>query len=915
MQGWRRALLVSVAGVVLVVAMAGTGSAASLPRTVRLGQAQVIPTGSRLVSALAADTTLHVSVALKSRDPQALSRYAQAVSDPSSPDYRHYLTVAQFAQRFGASPAAQQSVLASLRAHGLRPGALSANDLTVPVTATAATVANAFSVALSRFRVPALGTQAAHTAYAANRAPALDANIAGDVQAVIGLNDLATPQPLMVPPHRTAASTTRSVAPAQEHPHTVAATPCAAATQAAASQGAYTDNQIDDAYGLNGLYAAGDYGAGQTVALYELEPNLPTDISAFQSCFGTDTTVNYTGVDGGAGTGTGVGEATLDIETIIAAAPAVTIDVYNGMQTGSTPYDIYNQIISNNTAQVISTSWGTCEKDLDSTELQAEASLFQEAAIQGQSLFAAAGDDGSEDCDGSDFDTTDLAVDDPGSQPYVTSVGGARLISTVPSETAWNDEEGAGGGGISSVWGMPSYQSTAPASLNVINSHSSGAPCAATSGDCREVPDVSADADPETGYETYYTDTTGDPPWTAEGGTSAAAPFWAGLMALVNASSSCAGKAVGFANPALYAAANSAYSTDFSDITAGDNDFTAANGGLYPAGAGYDMATGLGSPLAVPLAATLCSESVSIANPGSQTETDGSAISPLQISASGAAGQSFSYSASTLPAGLAISPGGMITGTPTATTATPTTVTVTATSTGGFIGTTTFTINVIPTSVTVNSPGTRTATKGKKITPLTITATDSGSGETLTYSATKLPFGLSISTAGTISGTPKKTGDYHVTVTAKDLTGTTATTSFIYKIVAPKLTATVKLLGVDRAVRDRKLVFSVSADGGKRIREVVITLPGSVTLEKGARAISHFRGGRGRRGSISRHEIVVKLTGAKQVTVTVSGRYVRYSKALARDVHRRKRTKVVLHEKITRTNRAVTRLKFTIRFK
>jgi subtilase family serine protease len=149
---------------------------------------------------------------------------------------------------------------------------------------------------------------------------------------------------------------------------------------------------------------------------------------------------------------------------------------------------------------------------------------------------------------------------------------------------------------------MPSYQSAAPASLHVINVESSGSQCKAASGSfCREVPDVSADADPFSGYLIYF-----DGFWTGIGGTSAAAPLWAAFMALTDASRACAGSSVGFANPALYGVAGSTYAADFNDITSGNNDYTGASGGLYEAGVGYDMASGLGTPNGINLSRTLC---------------------------------------------------------------------------------------------------------------------------------------------------------------------------------------------------------------------------------------------------------------------------------------------------------------------
>ncbi len=488
---------------------------------------------------------------------------------------------------------------------------------------------------------------------------------------------------------------------------------------------------------MTSLYGAGDLGAGQTVALYELEPDKASDISAYQSCYGTDASVTDVTVDGGAGHGYGSGEAALDIEDVIGLAPAAKILVYQGPNNdGTGPYDTYSAIVSQNKASVISTSWGACESALGSAAADAENTLFQEAATQGQSIFAAAGDSGSEDCAGSNS----LAVDDPASQPYVTGVGGTSLstLGPPPTQTVWNDQcsDGAcgGGGGISTLWPMPSYQSGAPSSLNVINADSSGSPCGAPSGGyCREVPDVSADADPSTGYLIYYHGM-----WSGIGGTSAAAPLWAAFTTLTNASSACDGQAIGFANPALYKAAAGAYASDFSDITSGENDITATNDGLYPAGSGFDMASGLGTPLGASLPAALCGGGspvvVTVTNPGNQSDLAGTAVD-LQIAASDADNSTLTYAASGLPEGLSIAPSsGVISGT--VTTAAGSDVTVTATDSGGHAADTTFTWTVTSRSTsTALSCSPRTVAPGSA-TACTATVTDTDTGASSTPSGT-----------------------------------------------------------------------------------------------------------------------------------------------------------------------------------
>jgi subtilase family serine protease len=214
----------------------------------------------------------------------------------------------------------------------------------------------------------------------------------------------------------------------------------------------------------------------------------------------------------------------------------------------------------------------------------------------------------------------------------------------------------------------------------VINENSSGTQCKAAVGTyCREVPDVSADADPYSGYVIYYNGS-----WTSVGGTGAAAALWAALMALTNASSACKGKDIGFANPALYGSAASSYPEDFTDITSGNNDYTPSGytGGLYPAGTGYDMASGLGTPIASGLTAALCDftgpNTIYVTNPGTQTTAVGAKVS-LQIKAIDSDPSAIlTYTAKGLPKGLKLNrTTGLIAGAPTKSGTSSVSVTVT----------------------------------------------------------------------------------------------------------------------------------------------------------------------------------------------------------------------------------------------
>ena len=694
----------ALAACALAVAAALAPVAAASPRGVRVGAAPLVPAPTRLLGMLPRAARLKVAVALSPRDPAALAAFASAVSTPGSSEYRDYITPAQFAQRFGPTPAQIASVRSSLRAHGLAPGAVSANGLAIPVTATAGALGHALSISFTRLLAPSGRVAVAPTA-----APLFDAAVAKLVQGVVGLDTLSVPEPLIM--HPRTVSTGHLTAP---HVATGGPQPCAAATAAAPGLQAYTIDQIAAAYSFPGLYGQGDQGAGQTVAIYELEPNSPTDIAAYQACYGTSAAVSYVPVDGGVGAGSGTGEAALDIENLIGLAPKANVIVYQGPNSnsgspGSGPYDTYSAIISQDKAKVIATSWGQCEPMEGSTDATAENTLFLEAAAQGQTVISAAGDNGSEDCflAGQNLNVQ-LAVDDPSSQQYVTGVGGTSLagVGPPPVEAVWNNggglqallgsSAGAGGGGISTLWKMPAYQTSASASLHVINADSSGAPCGTTGGYCREVPDVSADADPFTGYLIYYQGA-----WSSIGGTSAAAPVWAALVALANASPACSGTSVGFANPALYRAAGSGYAGLFNDVTAGNNDFTGSNGGKFSAGPQYDMGSGLGSPIASALAVPLC-ETVTVTNPGPQTSILGHRLR-LQIHATDAANASLTYRATGLPSGVSIDHAtGLITGAPKR--LGTSTVVVSATDTAGRTSSTSFSSRVVPATVLSTSP-------------------------------------------------------------------------------------------------------------------------------------------------------------------------------------------------------------------
>ncbi len=708
-----------------------------------------LPHGARELGALPASTPLRLTVALKPRDPAALSAYASAVSTPGSAEYHRYLSVAGFAHRFAPTAAERRLVTARLRADGLRVGASSPNGLSIMVRGSAGVTQTAFSTAIARYAVPGRGTVQVPA-----RAPRLHGRAGALVQAVVGLDTIAPSGAVRM---RGAARRPGGDLVADAVGHSSAGpVPCAAAKAEAASQGGFTPDQIAARYGLSNYYAAGDEGRGVTVALYELEPFSAADIASYQACMGTSTTVQTETVDGGAGSGSGSGEAATDVEDLIGLVPDATIRVYEGPPTGLGAYATYSAIVSDDAARVVSTSWGVCEAEQGALAAQAENSLFQEAAVQGQSVLAASGDSGADDCGNGT-----RAVDDPASQPFVTAVGGTSAHGA--TDTVWDNAFGAGGGGASSLWPRPAWQSAAAAQ--------SAVSCGSAGTACREVPDISVDSDPTTGYTGVYRGA-----WRILGGTSVAAPTVAALAALADASPACASHPLGFLDPALYA-----HAADIADVTSGSNSFDGVLG--YAAGPGYDMASGLGTPTAA-LGPALCGDSLSLATPAAQSWSTARAVA-FAPSARSVTGAAITFTASGLPAGLVMnSSTGAITGTPS--TAGRYSITLTAIDADGAGASATFAAVVTrPPAVATSSTHAVSSTHAARSTHLavkqlrTIVASVGRTlrirlhlhlrdvhGWRLRYQATGLPAGLRIgSRSGVVSGTPRHAG--HATVTIR----------------------------------------------------------------------------------------------------------------------------------------------------
>ncbi|HTR91966.1 MAG TPA: S53 family peptidase [Trebonia sp.] len=614
------ATISTLAGALAAVIIPSADAAAGAPVALA-GSAAALPAGAVRLGALPASRTLTVDVTLKLGNEAGLDALLAGLADPKSPYFRHFVGKDEFGPEFGLSLAGIDAVRSGLSSLGLNPGPTDPDRLFIPVTGTAAAIGRAFGTTLVNYRLPG-----GRVAYENTTAPRVPASIAPYIQGIIGLDNIYRAQRAS---HRQPVSSTQgpAVPAATAAPAAHPAKPCTTATNVAVAFRGYTADELASHYGMTALYKLGDLGQGTRVALAELEPNLSTDIAGYKSCYGITTKVEDTVVDKGVGTGAGEGEAALDIENVAGIAPATTIDVYQDGSTTVDPlFDIASKVAAMDRDQVFSISYGLCEKEAGTAVLAAYQKVFKTLDAKGITTVAASGDSGSTGCyEGGTTQSTVLSPWVPAASPYVLSIGGTAMTSAGPlsTEVAWNGSTskfpGAGGGGVSALLCMPSYQDfnqvfpkTDPPIAGMVSAQSVKAKSCVSGKDPkgyrRQVPDISADAASSSPYIIVYTGK-----WFASWGTSAATSLIAGEAALIDSSPYCSAKGwgsgthVGILPQALYSmmTVNSAvlYAQTprwaLRDITKGNNDDTASGytGGLYPATKGYDMATGLGAPV------------------------------------------------------------------------------------------------------------------------------------------------------------------------------------------------------------------------------------------------------------------------------------------------------------------------------
>jgi kumamolisin len=462
------------------------------------------------------------------------------------------LTSDELAARYGAGPADVDLVRQTLTGLGLEVTAVHPASRRIKVAGTLGELSRAFGVTLQLVTSTGPGGQVVTHRY--REGPVyVPAALAGIVLAVLGLDT----RPQFRAHFRTADA-------------------------AAAAQGTtYPPNQVADIY----QFPAGTTGAGQTIAVIELGGGFSTsDLDTYFGGLGIPvpsiTAVSVDGASNAPGsdpTGADV-EVALDIDVIGAAAPGAAQVVYFAPNNGDQGFvDAISEAAQASPAPIaISISWGQSE---DSWTAQGRAAMdlaMSDAAALGITVCVASGDNGSGDAvtDGQPH------VDFPASSPHALGCGGTKLLAdpstgTISSEVVWNEtasNEGAGGGGVSDQFPLPSWQARAGVPARASGSTSGG----------RGVPDVAGNADPTTGYQIYS-----DGQAQVVGGTSAVAPLWA---ALVSRLAEATGQRFGLIQPTVYAGV-----TPGTDV-AGFRDITSGNNGAYAAGPGWDACSGLGSP-------------------------------------------------------------------------------------------------------------------------------------------------------------------------------------------------------------------------------------------------------------------------------------------------------------------------------
>ncbi|MGB9404321.1 MAG: S53 family peptidase [Candidatus Acidiferrales bacterium] len=537
--------------------------------------------GARRVGPADPNEIIDVTIVVRRRS-HALGTFPRIEILGSTPlRARNHLTREQFAAQHGAADEDFAQIRQFAAANELRIATEAPARRSIILTGSVSAFSRAFDVELSKYEHPS-GTYRCRTGSLKIPAP-----LSGIIEGVFGLDNRPQASPHFRirrdPPARKPVARKRKAASRKGKSKLRARQSKRRAKKSSAPE-SFTPIQVAGAY----EYPSNLTGAGQCIGILELGGGYNTsDLAAFFGKLGLKTpSVVAVSVDGGSNAPAGNpnsadGEVGLDIEVAGAIAPAAKIAVYFAPNTDQGFLDALTTAIhdATNKPSVISISWGGPESSWTQQAMNSMDAAAQDAATVGVTIFVAAGDNGATDgVSGGKFH-----VDFPASSPSVAGCGGTLLELTgeeIEVEDVWNDLStggGATGGGVSQVFALPSWQ------------QSVAVPKSPAGSSGRGVPDVAGDADPNSGYQIVV-----DGQSIVVGGTSAVAPLWSGLVALLNQQ---LGKSAGFLNPLLYAAPADA---TFHDVTQGNN-------GGYSAAKGWDPCTGWGSPDGAKLLAALTS--------------------------------------------------------------------------------------------------------------------------------------------------------------------------------------------------------------------------------------------------------------------------------------------------------------------
>ena len=537
---------------------------ANEPRVVLDGSERSAIPGAQDVGPVVPDERIELTIRVRPAKPGAVAvatSRATALASAATPGQRGYLSRPQLRAAGGADPAEIGQVEAFARDHRLEVLVSEVAERRIVIAGSAARLSAAFGVALRRYEV------AGRTFRGRTGPVTIPASLQGIVEGVFGLDDRpqASPHFRIFDPGDGGRS-----AGSGDWPGDPAARPTGAFRPAKVVEQSFTPAQIAHLYD----FVTGIDGTGESIALIELGGGLrPADLDLYFKALGIPRpSVTTVSVDGGRNDPTtpdsADGEVMLDIEVAGSVAPGATIVVYFAPNTDRGFLDAVTKAVHDTThnPSVISISWGGAESAWTTQAMRAMDQAFAEATLLGVTVTCASGDNGCGDRVGDGRAHADF----PASSPNVLACGGTRIVGSamkITDERAWNDgtRGGSSGGGISDVFDPPPYQ----AGANLPKSANPGERVG------RGVPDVAGDASPASGYAVRV-----DGRDMVIGGTSAVAPLYTGLVALLNQK---LGRPVGFLNPSLYGAAAEA----IQDITEGNN-------GAYVAGIGWDACTGLG---------------------------------------------------------------------------------------------------------------------------------------------------------------------------------------------------------------------------------------------------------------------------------------------------------------------------------